>query len=872
MKTRSFLVIAFIIALVAGAVGLFSHPVTDIAAQEGLPAPAAGGEAPAGSSPVTGSAPPVLNGLEKVAENESLALYLSGKTTEVAVLKKKTGEVWYSNPPNRAADPLAVGINKTKLGSQLSITFYTPHAHRRTMDNASESIEYGQFDIEKLANGVKVTYTIGKKEEVYIIPEKLTGERFDKVAEKIGASDQRNLQRRYIKVDLNEVEDRRERQKLMDEHPALRRHDVVYVLRPNLSLFVLRQLNDIFIQAGYTIDEVNEDHRENEVPVKEVRKDIFTIPLYYTLDGENLVVTIPSNEVVYHSSYPLTEIRVLEFFGAAGPGTEGYIFVPDGSGALIRLNNGKTRHRAYYGPVYGRDLAQQFTEIFEEREQVYLPVYGMKQGDQAFFAVIEKGDALATIIADVAGRIHSYNTVCAEFSSVAHGTIDLTTLAGNNVIKVYQQRISQGDFQIRYAFLSGEKANYMGMAEYYRDYLIKKGVLKAERTAGEVPFYLELVGAIDKIKPFLGIPARRIEALTTFGEAREVVDRLRAADVANLKLRYTGWFNGGLRQGLPSNISILKELGGGTGFTRLARYLAANNVEFYPSVTFEYAKKAGILRGFNTRTAASRFINQDVGVLYEINFATYQEDKEKRPQYMVCPTRIGRYVDRFLRRYRSLNVKGLSLTTMGQDLNANYRERRLVDRAQAKQYIERELAKMSGAGYQLLAEGVNAYALAHTAHIINMPLDSNHYLITDESIPFYQIVTCGHIDYAGEPVNLAGDPKRAFLKTIETGGGLYFTWIYRDNSLIKETDYDHLYSVDYRKWFNQAVALYHEAREVLGDTRGQRIIEHRRVADDVYKVTFEKGKTIVVNYNREPVTVEGITLAAESYHVLWEGR
>ena len=112
MKTRSFLVIAFIIALVAGAVGLFSPPVTDIAAQEGLPAPAAGGEAPAGSSPVTGSAPPVLNGLEKVAENESLALYLSGKATEVAVLKKKTGEVWYSNPPNRAADPLAVGLTR----------------------------------------------------------------------------------------------------------------------------------------------------------------------------------------------------------------------------------------------------------------------------------------------------------------------------------------------------------------------------------------------------------------------------------------------------------------------------------------------------------------------------------------------------------------------------------------------------------------------------------------------------------------------------------------------------------------------------------------------------------------------------------------
>ena len=872
MKTRSFLVIAFIIALVAGAGVLFLRPATEIAAEEGLPGPDTAGETSTGNSPAAGSAPPVLGALGKVAENEFLALYFSEKTTEVAVLKKKTGEVWYSNPPERAADPVAVGINKTKLGSQLSITFYTPHAHRRTMDNASESIEYGQYEFEKLANGIKVTYTIGKKEEVYIIPEKITGERFDQVAEKISSSQLRNLQRRYIKVDLNEVEDRRERQKLIDEHPALRRHDVVYVLRPNLSLFVLRQLDEIFIEAGYTLEDVNEDHRENEVPEKEMPKDIFTIPLYYTLDGENLVVSIPSNEVVYHSSYPLTEIKVLEFFGAAGPEAEGYIFVPDGSGALIHLNNGKTRHRAYYGRVYGRDLALQYTEIFEEREQVYLPVYGLKQGDKAFFAIIEKGDALATIIADTGGRINSYNTVCAEFSSVAHGTIDLTTLAGNNVIKVYQKRIAQGDFQIRYAFLSGEKANYVGMAEYYRDYLLKKGALKAERTAGAVPFYLELVGAIDKIKPFLGVPARRIEALTTFNEAREVVDRLLAADVDNLKLRYTGWFNGGYRQSLPSNINILRELGGRTGFTRLARYLADNNVEFYPSVTFEYAKKAGILRGFNTRTSASRFINQDVGVLYEINPATYQEDKEKRAQYMVCPSRIGRYVNRFLRGYRSLNLDGIALTTMGQDLNANYREKRLVDRAQAQKYVEAELAKMTEAGYRLLGEGVNAYVLPYTAHILKMPLDSNHYLITDESIPFYQIVACGHVDYAGEPYNLAGNPRRAFLKTIETGGGLYFTWIYRDNSLIKESDYDRLYSVDYKKWFDQAVAYYREAQEVLGNIRGQRIVDHRRLADNVYQVTFEKGKTIMVNYNREPVTVQGVTLAGESYHVLREGR
>ena len=138
MKTRSFLVIAFIIALVAGAGGLFSYLATGIAAQEGLPA-SAGGVAPGGNPPVAGSAPPDLNGLGKAAENEFLALYFSEKTTEVAVLKKKTGEVWYSNPPGRAADPLAAGINR-QTGSQLSC--YLSHPARPQKDDGQCQREY----------------------------------------------------------------------------------------------------------------------------------------------------------------------------------------------------------------------------------------------------------------------------------------------------------------------------------------------------------------------------------------------------------------------------------------------------------------------------------------------------------------------------------------------------------------------------------------------------------------------------------------------------------------------------------------------------------------------------------------------------------
>ena len=81
--------------------------------------------------------------------------------------------------------------------------------------------------------------------------------------------------------------------------------------------------------------------------------------------------------------------------------SRGYIFVPDGSGGLNPPEQRENPAPGLLRPCLWAGLSLQYTEIFEEREQVYLPVYGMKQGDKAFFAIIEKGDSLATIIADV---------------------------------------------------------------------------------------------------------------------------------------------------------------------------------------------------------------------------------------------------------------------------------------------------------------------------------------------------------------------------------------------------------------------------------------------------------------------------------------
>ena len=132
---------------------------------------------------------------------------------------------------------------------------------------------------------------------------------------------------------------------------------------------------------------------------------------------------------------------------------------------------------------------------------------------------------------------------------------------------------------------------------------------------------------------------------------------------------------------------------------------------------------------------------------------------------------------------------------------------------------------------------------------ILMEQDSNNFQILDESIPFYEMVVRGYIEYTGNPINLSDDAEWTILKDIETGAGLYYQWCYEDNSLVKETDYSYLYSIHYSYWMNEAIEQYQKINEVFKKLQGQSIVGHEKLADGVYLVTYEKGTQIGVNYN-----------------------
>lgn len=800
---------------------------------------------------------------EKAAENEKMELLYNKNTAEIAVREKLSDIVWYSNPQNLSADTKSSEENRQKQASQFTLAYSDKQGVLREMNSFSDSVKRGQYKIEKIDDGLKITYTLGNVEERKLVPEIVSQDKFEKkVLDKITAEQREKIEKRYMLIDLSKITDDKYRKELETRYPSSRKKPV-YVLRnnPPPPNFV-REINEILSSSEYTFDDLNTDSLENGVtPPPE--EPLFTISVYYTITNDFFKVRVPETEIKMSAAFLLERLSLLEFFGAAGTDAKGYILLPDGSGSLLYLNNGKSAMKNYYCDIYGIDNSLYEKEKIYNTEQANLPVFGLKNGNQAFFAIIEDGDAIAAVKAMPSGGVSAFNSVNAEFKIREKLQVNLGDK--NHFKNIYQVSRYAGDLKISYKFLNGAEANYVGMAKFYSNYLFGE---RKEIKRQSVPLYIETIGLIDSIGSFAGIPREEKISLTTFEQTKDISSDLKSSGVKNLIIRLSGWFNGGLRQLYPATIKIENSLGGKSGLEKLSIYLKENDVGLFPDVDMQYNYRDGMLDGFDSKKDAARFINKAPAMIYGYNPATFNYDNiNGNPFYIITPWNYSKLCDSFLNAFNNLDINGLSLKNAGQDINSDFYEQKMMDRQQASKEITSMLKKIKDEGYSVMLTNGNAMTLPYTKHILNIPFDYCGYDITDESIPFFEIVISGHMNYTGKPLNLNISDQRIFLKTIETGAGLYYVVSQAESTKLKKTGYDKFYSVCYADWKEEIKKTYNELDSIFKDRSCSEIIDHTKLAEDVYQTDFENGLSVYVNYGLKDYMAGSVNVPTLGYAV-----
>lgn len=792
-----------------------------------------------------------LAGMKVVAQNDQLALHYNEETSEIAVTDRASRQTWYSNPIDRLEDSMASQYEQSMLSSQLVLQYRDLEGNLYTYTNHEKSIANEQFQAESIADGLRVIYTMGDVSKgVDALPKYISKERFETlILAKLPEGTANYVSARYIES--------------KDRPGVMERLDAQVEKK-----LVLNKMIAAFEEAGYTEEDLAFDEAEQGGGAGAVaEKPAFTIAIEYRLVDNDLVVTVPASYIQETSSYLIRSIDVLPFFGAAGSQGEGYMLVPDGSGSLIYLNNGKVKDEQYVQRIYGDDPNNTRWARGMVSESARMPVFGLKNGDAAWFAEVTLGEANGSVTASVGGIRNSYNNVYASFSLRGEDWLEMYTGTKYQEIQILNAQRFNEDVQVRYSFLAGEEASYSGMAANYREHLIEAGVLKPLEQMDSIPFYLDVLGSYDKRTSFLGVPYKKVHSLTTFEQAGTIVDQLSAQGVQDINMRYIGWFNRGIKHKTPEKLRLDSVLGDKQDLQRLASKLEEAGGKLYPDVAFQYIYNDDL--NFTPASDAARFVTRDVAELHPYNRALNRMDPLKGSYYLLSAAKLPHYVDKFMQSYTSkLDLSGVSLRDLGDVVGADYRVSRVIHRDTAKQIVQQSLAKLAEANDTIIVGG-HAYAWAYADHLIDVPASSSSFSITDESVPFYQMVLHGYLPYAGDAINISDEQnvEEQLLRSIEQGSYPHFVWSYDHSSELKFTAYDEYFSTHYEIWLEKAAAMYKEASAVLAPVSASHMQERIVHKPGVIEVKYDNGTSILVNYTEQEAIVNGVKVAPRHYGI-----
>lgn len=800
---------------------------------------------------------------ELVLENEALKFVMDPTNTHFTVEVKSSGKVWYSNPQDASSDTLALTSEKGKLQSTMEITWSTQNGVDAKYNNYDYSIEKGVYDIEMGEDYVKVYYSIGDTEKEYIIPPVVTDENFQKW---LGLMDQTNatlVKEYYKKYDINNLGKSDDKEQLLVNYPIVA-EEVIWVLRDTIKDNLKSKFEGIFEEIGYTMEDYQAD-KELNFAESSFDKPIYNVSVIYRLDGDDLLVEVPLQEIEYKSQYPISNLSLLPFFGTGGTDDEGFLMVPEGGGALINFNNGKSSQNDYYANMYGWDMALN-REAVVHNTRNYFNVYGISQEDDSFICILEDGAAYASIRADISGRMNSYNYAYAVYSIALREKYDVGEIA-NSSIYVYIPELPDGSLVQRYSFV--DSGSYSDMAKDYQAYLTDKyeGYM-AMNDDTEAPVAVEIVGAVDKVKQILGVPVSRPLKLTTFKEAANMITELKSDGLNNMSVKLTGWTNGGIQQKVLSNVKPVSSLGSKKDLQNTVDTAKGLGVDIYLDGVTQYAYDSSLLDGFFVFTDAARFISKEKAELFEYNPISYGKREMLDSYYLLHPD-IAEEMTANLAAAAAKYGTGISFRETGKDLSADYYESDIRHRQEVLNQQAGQIRDLVDQGQKLMINMGNDYVAPYCDMITNMELQGSEYTIIDTYVPFYQMALHGYVNYTGEVLNLTGETEDELLRSAEYGAGLSFTLMNETAFVLQKTLYTEYYGSDYAAWHDRLVDTYTRYNAELGHTFNQKMTGHEQINAELSCTMYEDGTRVYVNYGYLDQTAEdGTVVPARDYKVV----
>lgn len=589
----------------------------------------------------------------------------------------------------------------------------------------------------------------------------------------------------------------------------------------------------------------------------------FGLTVEVTLDGSDVIINVPDDSIVEkkEGTY-ISTISLFPFFGYTFlDDEEGYMLIPDGNGALIYLDNKEGRYSTGFSQmIYGKDAG--FTEstsqsyLWEKYDtvidtnQVIAPVFGMAHSNEqtGYLAIVESGEKRASIEAHPNGVMVNYNRCFAKFLVRDIYVQPLNQSNSGTVTNVEADR-THSNLTVRYRLLSGEDADYSGMAVSYRNYLLDQGLVTKKDTSYNTR--VDFLGT-DREEFLMGTKA---VTMTTTENIEEIYGELQDAGIDSVLSVYKGWQKGGLYDVPINKYKADSKIGGTSALTELISSSAEENYDIYL-----YNDALRINASTNTTTFnAAKMVNK----------RTLKEEENEEVYdlfYYQMPEKTENTLEKFTASYTDKGVNNLAVAGISNTL-FSYSSR-------GSFYTRYDTAESYGDAVASIDETTNlileqpfAYLWNNTDAFLDMPLGSSDYMYADEEVPFLSMVLKGILPMYSNYVNFEANKTEFFLQMVESGVYPSFYVTYENSSALIYTNSADLYSTEYATYKDTIIEYDAQLRKVAEAVEGAFITDHEKLENGVTKVVYDNGVVIYVNYSDKNATVDGYEVEALSYKV-----
>lgn len=613
----------------------------------------------------------------------------------------------------------------------------------------------------------------------------------------------------------------------------------------------------------------------------EYEKFGFKLDVVLTMEEKGaLKVEIPESTVSEtNSAYMMAELYIFQMLGHSDRGDrDGYLILPDGNGIIVRnedfFKDGSGKYKGQFiKQAYGSDVGIDTTtaggtssnaantgiqgsrNFTTAAEVLNIPYFGTVFEDTgiAVLGIVEEGEYGATIMGNINGvnrSFENYNFVKFVYRSLYN---EYTDSVGGTERRTTTKDRMIGDITITYLLTSDDEATYAGLANKLRDELIEEGIVVASKK-DEFDLRIDFFG-VDK-EDFLIF--RRNVIATTTDDIKEMIGKLSDKGVTNILAVYQGWQKDGVY-----NVPIYKfkadsDVGGNKGIEDLYDELEKNgNVDFYllqDMVTI------------NTSLTSSTFTS--VSALTGRTYETTQRFNEVFKTFrFLYPFKTKEYMDDLVEDLLDSDIKKVAFSGMSENLFCYQDDKENFTRQTSMKYYQDALKNAKDKGMDVALQSPFMYLWKYTDAYLDFGIGSSMYVYATDEIPFVSSVLKGTMNLYSEYVNFEANSTEYFLKLVETGVAPSFLITKESPEVFQNTNSNWIYSSEYEKYEEQIIDYYNKLKAINDKVKGEYIVNHEKLDSNVSITTYSNGVKVYVNFSDVDVTVDGMTIEAESYSV-----